>query len=90
MSVLLAGCSGGHYSGGKSAERAFEPPHRSANQLAMSERSRQSGDARSERQRRLAEALRMNLRRRKAQQRERQDAGESDGPAQPNRTGDSD
>ena len=37
----------------------------------MSERSRKGGDARSERQRRLADALRMNLKRRKAQLRER-------------------
>jgi hypothetical protein len=43
----------------------------------MSERSRQSGDARSERQRRLAEALRINLKRRKAQQRERSGAPEA-------------
>ena len=43
----------------------------------MSERSRQSGDTRSERQRRLAEALRMNLKRRKAQQRERSGASET-------------
>ena len=47
----------------------------------MSEHSGQSGDARSERQRRLAEALRMNLRRRKAQQRER--SGAHDGGTPP-------
>ena len=56
----------------------------------MSERSRQGGDARSERQRRLAEALRMNLRRRKAQQRERHAADERERAAAPNKTGDSD
>jgi len=37
----------------------------------MSKRSGKSGDPRAERQRRLAEALRANLKRRKTQQRER-------------------
>jgi hypothetical protein len=47
----------------------------------MSERSRQGENARSERQRRLAEALRINLKRRKTQQRER--SAESQGAAVP-------
>jgi hypothetical protein len=57
----------------------------------MSERSRQSENARSERQRRLAEALRMNLKRRKAQQRERLGAPEGSTGAPPAQkiTGDS-
>jgi hypothetical protein len=38
----------------------------------MGERPTRSGDARSERERRLAEALRRNLKRRKLQQRERE------------------
>jgi hypothetical protein len=63
------------------SENAFEAPQRSARERQMSERSGQSGDARSERQRRLAEALRMNLRRRKAQQRER--SGAQDGGSSP-------
>ena len=56
----------------------------------MSGRSRQSGDARSERERRLAEALRVNLKRRKAQQRERSSTSEDAAPPnERNRTGDS-
>ena len=56
---------------------AFEAPQRSSRERTMSERSRQSGDARSERQLRLAQALRMNLKRRKEQQRERANASET-------------
>jgi hypothetical protein len=37
----------------------------------MSGRAKEGGNARDERQRRLAEALRLNLRRRKTQERER-------------------
>jgi hypothetical protein len=55
----------------------------------MSERSGESGDAQSERQRRLAEALRMNLRRRKTQQRERSGARTGESPPEAKSTGDS-
>jgi len=56
----------------------------------MSERSRQGGDPRSERQRRLADALRMNLKRRKTQQRERASKSEAPPAPQQTKTGDSD
>jgi hypothetical protein len=50
---------------------AFEAPQRSPREQRMSGRAKQGGNARDERQRRLAEALRLNLRRRKTQERER-------------------
>lgn len=70
-------------------EHAFEVPQRSSIEPAMSERSRQGGDARSERQRRLAEALRSNLKRRKAQQRERSATPVEASPGARKTTGDS-
>jgi hypothetical protein len=42
----------------------------------MSGRAKEGGNAREERQRRLAEALRLNLRRRKTQERERSGSAE--------------
>jgi hypothetical protein len=42
----------------------------------MSGRAKEGGNAREERQRRLAEALRLNLRRRKTQERERSGGAE--------------
>ncbi len=75
---------------GEMRRDAIEAPQRSAREQLMSERSGQSGDARSERQRRLAEALRINLKRRKAQQRERSGASEDAAPLPPvHKTGDS-
>jgi hypothetical protein len=69
---------------------AFEAPQRLSRERPMSGRSRQSGDARSERERRLAEALRVNLKRRKAQQRERCRTSEDAAPPDArNTTGDS-
>ena len=42
--------------------------------MAMGRRAMRSSDARSERERRLADALRHNLKRRRQQQRKREDA----------------
>ena len=57
----------------------------------MSRRAKEGGNARDERQRRLAEALRLNLGRRKTQERERSAGSEKtvDRPER-NRTGESD
>jgi hypothetical protein len=56
----------------------------------MSGRAKEGGNARDERQRRLAEALRLNLRRRKTQERERSAGAEKTaaGPAR-DQTGES-
>ncbi len=54
----------------------------------MSERSGKSGDVQGERQRRLADALRINLKRRKTQQRERS-GGPGTAPPGHETTGDS-
>jgi hypothetical protein len=57
----------------------------------MSGRANEGGNAREERQRRLAEALRLNLKRRKAQSRERSAAtAKTAGQSESDRTGESD